>query len=170
MALVNATRSRFLARQPILTADKFVFAYEILSRSSAENYCIFGPGESPHFKAMDELFVMGMKKMTHGLPAFLNCTREFLLHDYIELLPRESVVGEILETVEPDSEALDACRRLKARGYRFALDDYEDRSSLEPFSKSPILSKSIFNHQPGRAATPWRKIPSSLHSSHRRAC
>jgi len=30
---------------------------------------------------MDELFLMGVRTMTEGLPAFINCTREFLLND-----------------------------------------------------------------------------------------
>jgi EAL and modified HD-GYP domain-containing signal transduction protein len=125
--------NRFLARQPILTADKNVFAYEILSRFGPENYCQPVPGGAIDVKAMDELFLMGLKQMTHGLPAFLNCTREFLLKDYLELLPKETVVGEILEDVRPDAEVLAACTRMKKLGYRLALDDYEDRAEMKPF-------------------------------------
>jgi EAL and modified HD-GYP domain-containing signal transduction protein len=75
---------------------------------------------------MDELFLMGIRTMTEGLPAFLNCTREFVLSDYLSLLPRDLVVGEILETVPPDQEVIAACERMKDQGYRLALDDYCD--------------------------------------------
>jgi EAL and modified HD-GYP domain-containing signal transduction protein len=113
--------------------DQTVFAYEILSRYGPENY--FRPPENgtPDVKAMDELFLIGLKQMTHGVPAFLNCTRDFLLHNYLELLPRQHVVGEILETIEPDAEVLTACKHIKEQGYRLALDDYEDRPNLAPF-------------------------------------
>lgn len=124
---------RFLARQPILTAKSAIFAYEILSRYGPENYFRPVPGGAPDVKAMDELFLMGLKQMTNGLPAFLNCTRDFLLKDYLELLPRELIVGEILESVTPDPEVLGACRRMKKLGYRIALDDYDDRPELAPF-------------------------------------
>ena len=124
---------RFLARQPILTAQTPIFAYEILSRYGPENYFRPVPGSAPDVKAMDELFLMGLKQMTNSLPAFLNCTRDFLLKDYLELLPRELIVGEILEDVKPDSEVLAACRRIKKRGYKLALDDYEDRPEFAPF-------------------------------------
>lgn len=124
---------RFLARQPILTCNQSVAAYEILSRYGPENYCKPVPGSLADVRGMDELFLMGLKQMTHGLPAFLNCTRDFLLQGYLELLPRETVVGEILESVRPDSEVLGACRRMKTLGYRLALDDYEDRPEMEPF-------------------------------------
>lgn len=45
--------------------------------------------------AMDELFLMGLRTTTEGLPAFLNCTAELLLNDYLTLLPKELIVGEI---------------------------------------------------------------------------
>src|SRR5258708_11995110 len=75
---------------------------------------------------------MGLKQMTNGLPAFLNCTRDFLLNNYLELLPRDLIVGEILEDVKPDADLLAACLRIKKQGYRLALDDYEDRPELAP--------------------------------------
>jgi EAL and modified HD-GYP domain-containing signal transduction protein len=125
--------NRFLARQPILTANTPIFGYEILSRYGPENFFRPAPGNASDVNAMDELFLMGLKQMTHGLPAFLNCTRDFLLKNYLELLPRENVVGEILETVEPDADVLAACKHVKNQGYRLALDDYEDRPELAPF-------------------------------------
>jgi c-di-GMP-related signal transduction protein len=66
--------NRFLARQPILASNQAVFAYEILSRYGPENYFRAPEGSTPDVKAMDELFLMGLNQMTHGLPAFLNCT------------------------------------------------------------------------------------------------
>jgi c-di-GMP-related signal transduction protein len=128
----SATFNRFLARQPILTRDQKFFAYEILSRYGPENYCSPPPGSSVGVKAMDELFLMGVRTITEGLPAFMNCTRDFLLNDYLTLMPKEMVVGEILETVSPDREVIDACRRMKAQGYRLALDDYCDRPETQP--------------------------------------
>jgi c-di-GMP-related signal transduction protein len=58
---------------------------------------------------------------------------DILLNNYLELLPREHVVGEILETIEPDAEVLAACKHIKKQGYRLALEDYEDRAALAPF-------------------------------------
>ena len=124
--------NRFLARQPILNKERNLFAYEILSRYGPENYCRPKPGSSVSVNAMDELFLMGIRTMTDGLPAFMNCTREFLLQDYLTLMPRELVVGEILETVAPDAEVINACRRMKDLGYRLALDDYCDLPETQP--------------------------------------
>lgn len=128
----TGTFNRFLARQPILTQSKKYFAYEILSRYGPENYCRAAPGSPVAVQAMDELFLMGVRTMTEGLPAFLNCTREFLLNDYLTLMPKELVVGEILETVQADSEVLAACSRMKKQGYRLALDDYCNVPEMAP--------------------------------------
>jgi c-di-GMP-related signal transduction protein len=119
--------NRFLARQPILTARRKLFGYEILSRYGPENYCRPLPGSPLHvINTMDELFLMGIQTMTEGVPAFVNCTREFLVSDFLTLMPKETVIGEILETVLPDAEVMAACRRMKQLGYRLALDDYCD--------------------------------------------
>jgi len=101
---------------------------------------------------MDELFLMGVRTITEGLPAFMNCTRDFLIHDYLTLMPKELVVGEILETVSPDKDVLAACSRMKDQGYRLALDDYCDLPETQPllqiadFVKIDVLLTSLLSH------------------------
>ena len=41
----------------------------------------------------------------------------------LELLPKESVVLEILETVPPTEAVVERCKALKAAGFTLALDD-----------------------------------------------
>jgi c-di-GMP-related signal transduction protein len=54
--------NRFLARQPILTAEKQLFGYEILSRYGPDNYCRQMGTSQFHVNAMDELFLMGIRR------------------------------------------------------------------------------------------------------------
>ena len=129
------TFNRFLARQPILNSERKFIAYEILSRYGPENYCRPPENSNINVNGMDELFLMGIRTMTEGLPAFLNCTRDFLLNDYLTLMPCDLVVGEILETVPSDVEVLAACHRMKDQGYRLALDDYCDAPAMQPLLK-----------------------------------
>jgi c-di-GMP-related signal transduction protein len=56
--------------------------------------------------------------------AFVNCTRDMLLKDYVTLLPSQQTVVEILESVEVDDLVIAACHRLKESGYMIALDDF----------------------------------------------
>ena len=53
--------NRFLARQPILTHERQLYAYEILSRYGPENYCRPKVGSPVSENAMDELFLMGIR-------------------------------------------------------------------------------------------------------------
>ena len=67
---------------------------------------------------------MGLDVLCNGRRAFVNCTRDMLLKDYVTLLPSSQTVVEILESVEPDDLVMAACQRLKEAGYMIALDDF----------------------------------------------
>jgi c-di-GMP-related signal transduction protein len=84
-----------------LTRERRLYAYEILSRYGSGNYCRPKAGSAVSENAMDELILMGIRTMTDGLPAFVNCTRDFLIQDYLTLMPRELVVGEFWKRRPP---------------------------------------------------------------------
>jgi len=67
---------------------------------------------------------MGLDVLCDGRRAFINCTRETLLKDYITLLPPKQTVVEVLESVPADDLVKAACIRLKQAGYTIALDDF----------------------------------------------
>jgi EAL and modified HD-GYP domain-containing signal transduction protein len=120
---MSADGKLFVARQPIFTRKSGVFGYELLFRSGAEN--VFGAEDGNQATAeliSGDILTFGLEQLSGGKPAFINFTRELLLGDYYTLLPRGTVV-ELLEDIEPDDDVLNACRRLKAGGYRLALDD-----------------------------------------------
>jgi c-di-GMP-related signal transduction protein len=49
---------------------------------------------------------------------------ESLTEDLVHVLPTGMTVLEILENLEPTPRMMRACRRLKAAGFRLALDDF----------------------------------------------
>ena len=114
----------FVARQPIFDRHRHVYAYELLFRSGLKN--AFG-GMDPDrasIKVIADGFIrFGLQRLTGGKRAFINFTRDTLVKGYATLLPKDSIVVEILEDVEQDREVFDACRELKQRGYVIALDD-----------------------------------------------
>jgi c-di-GMP-related signal transduction protein len=115
---------KFLARQPIFTSDRVVYGYELLFRASLENFFSNSQGDVASAAIAENFFLFGMEHLTQGRRAFINCTRDFLVRDYPALLPKDHVVIEILETVRPHEQVVEACRRLKAAGYLIALDDF----------------------------------------------
>jgi len=123
---------KYLARQPILNRERELFAYELLFRSSMQNSCDGLDLELASTSVLDTSFLIGLEKITAGHRMFINCPREFLLRDYISLFPPSSVVVEILESIDPDREVIEACQRLKHAGYTIALDDFVDSPGWAP--------------------------------------
>jgi c-di-GMP-related signal transduction protein len=123
---------KYLARQPILNREGELFAYELLFRNSMQNSFDGMNLELASASAMDTSFLIGLDRIAAGRLMFVNCPRDFLLRDYISLFPPRSVVVELLESVQPEQEVIDACRRLKQLGYSIALDDFVDSPALAP--------------------------------------
>ena len=122
-----------MARQPILDLNKNLYAYELLFRSGPENYFPCVEPDMATSKLIDNsFFVMGLEKLVSNRFAFINMTRSALLSGLVFLLPRDRCVIEVLETVEPDDQVIEACRDFKRRGYRIALDDFIHKPSFEP--------------------------------------
>ena len=104
----------FLARQPIFDWKQDVFAYELLYRSSTENVYTGVNGDQASSEVISNSFLLfGLENLTRGKKAFINFTRKLLEDEVATLLPKESVVVEILENVEPDEQLLSACLQLK---------------------------------------------------------
>lgn len=115
---------RFVARQPILTADESVFGYELLFRDGVADFFKHSDQDLASRSTLNTAMLLGLDILCDGRRAFINCTREVLLQDFVTLLPSQQVVVEILETVAVDEEVVAACRRLKDAGYSLALDDF----------------------------------------------
>ena len=64
--------------------------------------------------------------MLGGRKAFINFPESLLLDDTALLLPPGEIVVEILETVEVNERMIEACKRLRARHFAIALDDFVD--------------------------------------------
>lgn len=140
----------FLARQPIFDRRDRLVGYELLYRNAPE--VNRAEGADPDHMSSDvivQAFLgIGIERLTGGVPGFVNCTREMLVDGTFRLLPRESVVIELLESVEADEEVVDACVRIVESGYRLALDDFVAGPGTEPLLrvaeivKIDVLSRS----------------------------
>ena len=119
-----APDTHFVARQPIFTADEKVFGYELLFRDGVEDCFRAADAEAASRATLSTSMLTGLDVLCDGRRAFINCTRDVLLKDYITLLPAPQAVVEVLENVTPDELVMAACLRLKDAGYLIALDDF----------------------------------------------
>ncbi len=121
----------YLARQPIMDLRGRVHGYELLYRAGPEP-SFRGDGNTATRTMLDNTILFGLEKLAGGMPAFVNCTREALVENMVRVLPSSMTVLEILENIEPTPELIDACRKLKSEGYRFALDDFTWKPNVDP--------------------------------------
>ncbi|MBY0399750.1 EAL domain-containing protein [Myxococcota bacterium] len=132
------SETAFVGRQAIVDRDRRVVAYELLYRRGRGSVVADYDEQSiAAVRVIANTFAsLGEETVLGGLVGFFNVTREVFLSDAIHALPKERVVVELLENVEPDREIERRCRALREAGYSIALDDWvldDPRVNLLPF-------------------------------------
>lgn len=123
----------YVARQPILDRRADLVGYELLFRSHLDATTAGRTGDSATSTVLTNSFLLiGMETLTSGRRGFINFTRNLLLAEIPLSFPRDQIVVEILEGVEPDAQILAACRRLRGAGYTLALDDFVYQPDFDP--------------------------------------
>lgn len=136
----------FYARQPIFNICNYTIAYELLYRSSPEatSYNFFN-GDDATANIINSTFFGGdPKKMFGGKKVYINFTENLLLSKTALLLPKDSLVIEILEDVRATDAVLEVLQELKDNGYRLALDDYVYNDDTAPLLKYADIVKIDF--------------------------
>ena len=124
----------YAARQPILDQNKDLFAYELLFRDGVDNVFPEIDEDEATSRIIEGAQVsFGLSDLTDKKPAFINFTLDTILKGYPTLMATESIVVEILETVQPGKRLLAAVKELKEQGYVIALDDYEHKAVWRHF-------------------------------------
>lgn len=124
----------YMARQPILDANKTLVGYELLFRDGVANsFPDVNADEATSKLITEHHLLMGVEKITGGHQAFINFSADTLIHHFPTSIDPKSMVIEILETVPISSELLTACRELHGMGYRLALDDHDFEAKWDIF-------------------------------------
>lgn len=123
-----------VARQPILDRKQDLFAYELLFRPAPTELVSSVGGDAATARVLiTSLIEMGLDRVVGNAPAFVNLTESLLLQpEVVRLLPRESLVLEILETVCFSPPVVEAIQGYADAGYRLALDDFEFQPAAVP--------------------------------------
>ena len=136
MAFVNESTTAqvaFVGRQPIYGRAVNVFAYELLYRNGDGNLANFVDEDGATTKVMLNTFLeIGLDRIVGEHKAFINVTRNFILEKLYQAIPKERVVLEVLEHIQPDPPIIDALTDLSKQGYMIALDDFVYHEALEP--------------------------------------
>lgn len=129
-----------VSRQPICRQNKSLLGYELLFRNGPNDHAVFSNGAQATAQVMAAaLMDVGLSRLVGSDLAFINFERSMLMDTVCESLPPTRAVLEILETVEPDPALIKRLERLRAKGYKFALDDFVCN---EPYT--PLLQFADF--------------------------
>jgi c-di-GMP-related signal transduction protein len=121
----------FLARQPIFRKNRSLLGYELLFRDGLSNAFPDIDGTEATSRVLsNSFFSMGIEQVSGEGRAFVNFTRDLLVERVPMMFPRDRVVVEILEDIEPDAEVVEACREMAESGYMIALDDFLFRPEM----------------------------------------
>jgi EAL and modified HD-GYP domain-containing signal transduction protein len=114
----------YIARQAILNKKKELYAYELLFRDG-ENNCFpdIPPDEATSKILTNSHLDLGLEYA--GKPVFINFHQDTLLYRFPTSLDPQKVVIEIVETVRPTPELVQACKTIKELDYTLALDDHD---------------------------------------------
>lgn len=136
---------RYLARQPILDRQGNAHGYELLFRTGPDAE-YHGSAESATRIMIDNAIVYGLRKLTGGAPAFVNCTPDALIQKLVWILPPGMAVLELPGDVELTADLLAACKALKAAEYKLAIDNFVYRPALKPLIQLADFIKVDFHN------------------------
>ena len=133
---------QYIARQPILNVHKRLYAYELLYRG-AETYTLQNvSGNRATASLLTSTFLTrGIEEVSGMRPCFINFTQDLLERNLPAAFPKNQLVIEILETVQPTDKLIDVCRKLHDEGYTIALDDFVYNRNLEPLIECADIVK-----------------------------
>jgi len=123
----------YVARQPIFTRKKNIFGYELLFRLGLENAFPDIDGDIATSSVLSNTFFsFELKEILGDKPGLINFTKELILQKTPLLFPKQHIIIEVLEDIEPDKEILLALEEIHENGFNIALDDFIYHEKFQP--------------------------------------
>jgi len=116
----------FLGRQPILDRQQALLGYELLFRTSHENWADVSSPRNATADVVCKAFAeLGLADALGNHLGFVNVDRDLLFDDALHLLPPTTVALEIPAHLLAEEDTHQRCKALKVTGYRFCVSNVE---------------------------------------------
>lgn len=144
----------YIARQPVYDRDLKIIGYELLYRDSEINSAVFDDSNRASSDTIVNSFIhIGIDNLVGTSLAFVNLPAEFILNSDLVPMFHEQSVLEILEDVEPTDDILSGIKKLKAKGYKIALDDFIYSEKMNPLlALTDYVKIDVLEYQPDELA------------------
>jgi EAL and modified HD-GYP domain-containing signal transduction protein len=121
--LIPRLKEFFLARQPILNRDQHLIAYELLFRDANVGSASITDDRFATASVIAHASELGLHNVIGNSRGFVNVEESVLMSDFVNFLPANQIVLEILETAKVTDQLIARVAELAGAGYKFALDD-----------------------------------------------
>lgn len=136
----------YVARQPIFDRNMNVFGYELLYRGSMSNYYDGSDDNKATAELINNAFLtMHIHDLTDETKAFVNFSQKMLIEEFPMLLPSDSLAVEVLDGVENIEAIIEACKKLREKGYIIVFDDFIINESYLPLMQIAHIVKIEFS-------------------------
>lgn len=144
--------SYLIGRQPILNRNGAIVAYELLFRSTGSSVAVVeNASQATASVIVNTMTGFGLDDILGKHKGFINLDLELLMSDSLNLLPKEQMVIELLETMKVTPDLIRRCRFLKENGFTLALDDHEYSPEYhELYEIADIVKVDLIQTPPAR--------------------
>lgn len=139
-----------LARQPIYSAQKDLFGFELLFRHElAVSAHEFGEELATSDVLLNLYTGTAQQSELFSRKIFVNLSEGLLLSDAFLPVPPESVIIDLLPTIQINEPLINGIKKWRAAGFSFALDDFDFSPRFQPilddiqYIKVDALNESI---------------------------
>lgn len=130
---MSTSQHSIIGRQPIVNSQQEIIGYEFFFRNNQnganapfeEDIQTCAKILSTTMDEMHENWLLGQQL------AFINVDRVMLSSVFLELMPAEKTVLEVVNSVEVTAEIIERCRELKTNKFKIALDNPQHHTQLE---------------------------------------
>ena len=125
-----------VGRQGIYDRDRSLVAYELLFRAHGRDSADLAEGAEQDHATSQVISAtfgdFGVEQIAGSKPLFINLTRGFFTGELPMPCSPSQVVLELLENIEVDGPLMAGLHRLRAQGYRIAVDDFAGEEGRLP--------------------------------------
>ncbi|MDZ4211710.1 MAG: EAL domain-containing protein [Methylotenera sp.] len=124
----------YIGRQPIMDEKQQIIGYELFFRHSADAESAVFEDEFKAYSSvlMNTIGGVDIQWLLGDKLAFINVNEDMLKSEFIELMPPERTVLEVLRSVNPSAETVERCQILREQGYKIALDNPQLSTEASP--------------------------------------
>jgi EAL and modified HD-GYP domain-containing signal transduction protein len=153
-----------LARQAIFDDEVRVCGYELVYRSEragngTANADAAGDAPPPVLSLAEELSDIGLASIVGDAPVWVDLGDAVLTHDISEAFSPARTVVQIFEPAAAGAGVVDAVAKLRADGYRVALDDFVYRPEFAPLVElADVVKIDVLAHDDDELAERVRLV------------